>query len=367
MGDVAEPSSREIPVCPLASTDEHPNPGLITPIWNRFVDAFSLRAEVAGILIAFGLIVLLALREAYLGRVEVALAAPRDLFISIIELLLCGYLIAARVAASHAARMTLAAAEDSLDLSEAHQARLRESLGRYARTHFVTVGAVGAVLASCTPYLIRDDLHPWIWSTWTPEFALRRYLTPIVGWFLGTYLYATIAESERISELARHLKSIDLFESEALAPFTRFGLRTALGAVGLLSVICLFLTEQGFGLLVGCMTGLAALAAAAGLLFPLRGLRDRISEEKTRELASCRDALQRARDALVEGRAIPSGHGRLADIVAYRQMVESVSEWPVDTPTVLRAAAYVLLPIAFWLSGSFGPETLLRVAEILAA
>ena len=340
---------------------------LVTPLMNRAIDALSLRAETAGLAVTAVLLALLTLRETWMARMQLALSHPRDLYVAVVEILLIGYLVAARMAAPRAAAGVLAAVEHALDLPAAQREKVRERIGRYRRARFLAAGTVGAVLATLTPLLLRDTtLQPWRYAVWSPEFALRRCLTPAVGWLFGTYVQMTIAEARRTSDLARHLNSIDLFECDTLAPFTRFGLRTTLSAIGLLSVVALLLTEHGFGSVVAVLAGVAALSATAGILLPLRGWRDRIADEKARELACCREALRRARDALVEGRSIPTGHGRLADIVAYRQLVESVSEWPVDSETILRAGAYVLLPIAFWLSGTIAPDTLLSLAEILA-
>src|SRR4029078_12136624 len=98
----------------------------ITPLLNRLVDALPMRVESAGIVIAFALIALLMLREVFLSRLQAALAAPRDLYIDTVEALLIGYLVAARVAAAHAARTVLAAVDDALYLPAARRTRLTQ-------------------------------------------------------------------------------------------------------------------------------------------------------------------------------------------------------------------------------------------------
>jgi hypothetical protein len=131
------------------------------------------------------------------------------------------------------------------------------------------------------------------------------------------------------------------------------------------SLTALMITQRGLGLLVVCLVLVAALAAAAGLLLPVRGLRQRILEEKRRELRCCREALRRARDALVEGKPAAPDQGSLSEVVAYKQLVESIDEWPIDTPTVLRAGAYVGLPVLSWLSGTVAPSAILRVFALV--
>ena len=43
---------------------------------------------------------------------------------------------------------------------------------------------------------------------------------------------------------------------------------------------------------------------------------------------------------------------RLGALAAYRQSVESVREWPFDTPTLLRFLLYLALPLGSWLGGA---------------
>lgn len=352
----------------LGAVATGPAPRMLTPLANRVVDALGLRAWVAGVCVALGLIVALVAREAWLGRLDDAIAPPASLhvYLAVVEALLIGYLLAARVSTARAARATLDALGDALDLPDARRALVRGVIGCYRRERYLAAGAAGAVLGILTPLLVHDvGMDPWNVATWTPEVAMRRCLAPIAGWFFGTYVLATYREAQRVSDLAAALRSIDLFDGETVAPFGRFGLQVALRAAGLVSVTALMVTEGGFGHVVALLMLIAAGAAAAGLLLPVRGLRERICEEKRRELTCCREALRRARDAMLEGRTIVTEHGRLSEVVAYKQLVEAVDEWPVDTPTVLRACGYVGLPVVSWMSGSIGPDAVVSLLESL--
>lgn len=343
---------------------------LATPLWNRLVEGRALRAWTAGALVASGLSVLVVLREAWLGRLGIATHETSDpsVYLSIVDALLIGYLLAARVSVARAARATLDALGEVLDLSPARRAELRAQMGRYRRHRFRMAGLAGALLGFLAPLVISQGMQDsFTVADWTPEFALRRSLAPVVGWTFGTYVLATIREATRVSNLSRHLCSLDLFDSEALKPFSRFGLHVSFGAAGLVSLVALMITEHGFGHLVLILVGVAAFAAAAGLLLPLRGLRERIAAEKLRELACCREALRRARDAMVEGRSVTTEHGRISEVVAYRTLVESIEEWPIDTPTVLRACTCVGMPVVSWFSGSVAPTTVLRLVKLLVS
>ncbi len=327
-----------------------------------------MRAWVAGVAVALALIAVLIVREAWLARLATAVTAPADLhvYLAVVEALLVGYLLAARVSTARAARATVDALGDALDLSAARRAHVKQMSGRYRHARYVAAGAAGALLGVLAPLVVHDaSIDPWSVATWTPEVAMRRSLAPVVGWFFGTYMLATLREAQRVSDLAASLRTIDLFDAETVAPFGRFGLQVAFRAAGLVSVTALMVTESGFGHVVSILVLIAAVAAGAGLLLPVRGLRERICDEKRRELACCRDALRRARDAMLEGRSIVTEHGKLSEVVAYKQLVESVDEWPIDTPTVLRACGYVGLPMVSWFSSSIGPSAVVGVVEAL--
>lgn len=342
---------------------------LTVPLASRLVEQCSVGAASAGIAVAVILVGVVLLREALLGRLAVALADPTGswVYLSIVDALLVGYLVAARVSIARAGRATLDALGDVLELPALRREQLRSQMGSYRRARLLAAGSAGAMLGVLAPLVIRGGaIDPWTMpGAWAPEAVSRRILAPVVGWMFGTYVLVTIREARRVSGLARHLASIDLFDRDMVAPFSRFGLQLAFRSAGLVSVIALMVTERGLGHVVALLVGVAAAAAAAGLLLPLRGLRERICAEKRRELVCCRDALRRARDAMVEGRSVVTEHGRLSEVVAYKQLVEGVEEWPIDMPTVLRAGGYVVLPVVSWFSGSVAPDAIVRIVAMV--
>jgi len=42
----------------------------------------------------------------------------------------------------------------------------------------------------------------------------------------------------------------------------------------------------------------------------------------------------------------------LSDWIAYRGLIESVREWPVDAPTLRRFALYLAIPLGSWFGGA---------------
>ena len=86
---------------------------------------------------------------------------------------------------------------------------------------------------------------------------------------------------------------------------------------------------------------------AIALVLPLRGVRARAAAVKRDELAWCDAELRHARHAL---RALRDGgdHGRaglLADLVAYRTVVERASDCGSDLLALRRLGLYLLLPL----------------------
>jgi hypothetical protein len=46
------------------------------------------------------------------------------------------------------------------------------------------------------------------------------------------------------------------------------------------------------------------------------------------------------------------GHHSIAEIIAYRSMIENIRNWPFDNPTIIRFALYLFIPLGSWLGGA---------------
>ena len=85
-------------------------------------------------------------------------------------------------------------------------------------------------------------------------------------------------------------------------------------------------------------------------MLPLRGIRKKIKAAKEQELDWCRLTLKSARDELKTG----AGSERsIAELAAYRTIIENVRNWPFDNPTLVRFSLYILIPLGSWLGGAF--------------
>jgi hypothetical protein len=93
--------------------------------------------------------------------------------------------------------------------------------------------------------------------------------------------------------------------------------------------------------------------AALALFVPLRGVRSRIVAAKRAELGRIEQALRGDHLALAGSRIAEHGADlRLADLIAYRGLVERVRAWPFGGSTLGRALLYLTIPFASWLGGA---------------
>jgi hypothetical protein len=273
----------------------------------------------------------------------------RDLRIAIVHILLAGYLPAAFLAVLQGGRRTVRELQGALDCSADECERLASSI-RFAPLGLALAGAVGFASAFIGPYIVPPvPPSPWNPATWSPEVIWHRTLGPFASVWLALLVYAIVAVSRRMSALAAELGSIDLFDPEPLAPFTRQGLRNALLAVGFLAIAGLMvLTETGFGVLAAWMAAVILLAAGLALLLPLRGVRGRIVREKRRATAAIDGRLGELRATLTGSRASAARSGEFADLAAYRELVRDVPEWPIGRSSFVRFMLYLLIPVASW-------------------
>ncbi len=120
---------------------------------------------------------------------------------------------------------------------------------------------------------------------------------------------------------------------------------------GLMSIGGLFFLDSGIGL--WAVPTFFALGLGIGLVVLLRPARDvqsLIRAVKSEELSRLEPLLRQARDDSLKGDA--STQGRLTDLLAYQDRLESTPEWPFDSSTLLRFGLYLLIPIGSMIGGA---------------
>jgi hypothetical protein len=321
-----------------------------------------------GIGISGTLIAILLVTETVLGQWDGLLAEGefdalarvssgilRDLRLAIVHCLLIGYLPAAFLFVLQSGRRTVLVLQGALGCTREECEALAASV-RLSGRGLVITGLIGFALSFLGPYMVPPmPPTPWSPTTWSPEVAWHRILTPAVTWWVWWLGYAVVTVSVRMSRLARKLNRIELLDLSPLAPFTQQGLTNALLVIGLLSIYSLMMLETGFGRMMLVIGGATLVVAALALMSPLRGVHKRIRQAKDAELRWITGAISTQRSALEDedaGRRI----GLMADLVAYRGLIEDVPEWPFTTSTYARLILYMLIPVAFWVLGVVAEE-----------
>jgi hypothetical protein len=98
---------------------------------------------------------------------------------------------------------------------------------------------------------------------------------------------------------------------------------------------------------------LVVIVVTGAFLQPVVGVRRRIRAVKRAELDQIHDALRLERERLLEaGPAADGPRPRMADLVAYRSLVQGIHEWPFDVSSVARFLLFGALGVGSWLGGA---------------
>jgi hypothetical protein len=305
-----------------------------------------------GAAIALGLAASFAAGELILGPERFASLPQgelRDIRLALLHFALSGWAVTAYLSVVRGSRRRVDALRAWLPADDAEARRLADGAGAYPATLLRVAGLLGVAASLVIPLLAQGGEDVYRPSTWGFEVVWHRLLAPFVGWWMGRFVFAVLAESDRFSRLAGRLRSLDLLDLRPSEVFARQGLAHALLTAGFVSLFALFLFESGFGAMFA-VVGMANLGlSAAGLLLPVIGMRRRIRAAKRAELDELRERLLRARAELRAGGA---RDGRVADLLAYRGFVEGVREWPFDATALARFGLYLLIPLGSWLGGA---------------
>lgn len=291
---------------------------------------------------------------------DVSTGVLRDVRLAVVHCLAVGYLPAAFLHVMQSGRRTVYVLQEALDCTPEECDALASSVS-LKPSWLLVIGLLALTLSFLMPYLVPPvPPSPWNPSTWSPEVVWHRTLGPVTmvwAWWLG---YAIFTVSMRMTSIAKKLNRIDLFNISPLSPFTQQGLTNALLLIGAVSIWSLMLIETGFGQMMWLIGGTNLVMAIIAFISPVYGVHERIRQSKEKELGRITNEILKHRDSFQ--RSDNSQHsGQLADLVAYRGLIEAVSEWPFSTSTYTRIVLYTFLPPLTWGIGVIAEEIIGRM------
>ncbi len=208
-----------------------------------------------------------------------------------------------------------------------------------------------------------------------PDLSLKRLFAEFL-WFLlvaplqwaqvARAAFFTILGLRLVSRLAKSGLEIDLLDLTSLAPFGRIGLRNAFGWIVGSTIFSLLMLNVPLESLLTAYPGILwiLLIAVAALVIPLRPVHQAIRLAKREQLARVNGEIHRDREALGSGELDGAEAAtRLPGLIAYRGAIESVREWPLDTPTLGRFLLYLAIPLGSWLGGALVERLLGRALD----
>jgi hypothetical protein len=175
-------------------------------------------------------------------------------------------------------------------------------------------------------------------------------------WVIGRVAYFSTSRKRVVGALDR--LPIDLLDRRPLRVFGRAALRNAFTWVAGSAIAALAFVNPELriadSLLVLVPVSAAALAiGTTAMLLPLRGIHSRIVEAKRDELVRVEAAIGGDGDALAGTRiADRQPSPSLADLIAYRDLIDRLPEWPLDASSFRRLGLYALIPIGSWIGGA---------------
>jgi hypothetical protein len=331
------------------------------PWLQRAIRASGLSPWLAGVLLAvlqlaslfavFGLGALAGLGDLGQPWFWSELAGP-----NVVNALLIGYAPAALAWSRSAARAQLERLRPQL--AEVDFASFHAQLTRYPRARLALVGGLFAALI--VPLVMFD---PALRALFEESSLLARawvlWVNALVGWLMARAILEEVRVALLFARVGDRLERVDLFDLRPLEPFARRAVEGVLVWVIGASLTSILFAGGWASATLPQLVATILLMALVAFALPLLGVHRRIRAEKQQELARIHAAARSERDALLAGGA----GARLPALLALREQVAELREWPVDLSTVMRLLFYLGIGLGSWVGAALvdaGIETILR-------
>jgi hypothetical protein len=178
--------------------------------------------------------------------------------------------------------------------------------------------------------------------------------TPVFIWLVFMLFVSDLKATRTYLNVGRNLIEVDLLDIQSLSPFARRGLRSALTWIVFSMIFSLFWVGDETAARANGLLFVTVLAMAIGaFVVPLSGVHNNIVSVKRLELGRLRDQIRDVRGAVVD----TSSDGdpaspRLANLIAYHQLIDGAREWPIDAANLLRFFMYLIIGLGSWLGGA---------------
>jgi hypothetical protein len=285
-----------------------------------------------------------------LGSREATFGIAGETRIQLVLILLIGFLTAIQRDAARRWIVDLDEMRRLTRCSEAEFEALASERPRATSAVFIGVGVLlgFAMVPATTDYpelLLRSE---W----WNAHIVWIFTSNGLLFGLLGRTAHSDLVQRRVRRRVVDRLGEINLLDRRPLGIFARQGLRSALyWAVGssIASLLALDLARTWPLFLV---IGATILFATMALLGPAWGVHRRLREAKGKELERVRARIEEAKERALAPRGSAEKAAALPGLLAYESRIEGVSEWPFDTPTLVRFGALVLLVTGSWLGGA---------------
>jgi hypothetical protein len=272
----------------------------------------------------------------------------------IVNATLMGYIPAVLVIARRGVDRDLSQLRPGLPCSDAEIADIRAAatgrVGLVGRA-FKLSGIAGGVVFVFHDPSISLGAEP---SLTHPTFMWALLRMPVFIWLIFTLIVSDLSATRTYLHMGRNLIEVDLLDVQSLSPFGRKGLRSALIWVIFLLIFSLFWFGEGTASPhnpAGFVTMLTM--ATVAFVVPLVGVHHNIQSVKGLELDRLREQIRVERAVVMadQSEENPSSP-RLANLIAYHQLIDRTREWPIDAANLLKFFMYMLIGLGSWLGGA---------------